>query len=112
MKKLTIESGVVFGPFDVIETLEDRYVCDGAHFQFNVVGKSTIENWKGPLPLSWADIDEVRKERNKLLSESDWTQVIDSPVDQIAWAIYRQALRDLPEQEDFPRTIVWPKKPQ
>lgn len=38
----------------------------------------------------------MRKERNRLLQESDWTQLDDAPVDKNAWAIYRQALRDLP----------------
>ena len=27
------------------------------------------------------------------------------------WAKYRQALRDLPQQEGFPYSIVWPEKP-
>lgn len=111
MKKLTIESGVVFGPFNVIETLEDRYVCDGAHFQFNVVGNSTVEDWTGPLPKSWKDPNEVRKDRNKLLSDSDWTQVADAPVDKTAWATYRQALRDITSQSGFPWTVEWPEQP-
>ena len=53
----------------------------------------------------------IRTERNRLLSESDWTQVIDAPVDQDAWAEYRQALRDITSQEGFPRNVVWPTKP-
>ena len=28
-----------------------------------------------------------------------------------SWAAYRQALRDLPEQEGFPFNINWPKQP-
>lgn len=54
---------------------------------------------------------EVRKERDAKLTESDWTQVADAPVDQTAWATYRQALRDIPEQAGFPNTINWPDKP-
>jgi hypothetical protein len=53
----------------------------------------------------------LRAERNQLLTASDWTQVIDAPVDQAAWAAYRQALRDLPQQAGFPTTITWPVKP-
>ena len=44
-------------------------------------------------------------ERNKLLSESDWTQLPDSPLStekKAEWATYRQALRDMPTQEGFP----------
>jgi hypothetical protein len=53
----------------------------------------------------------AREKRNALLAECDWTQVADAPVDNLAWAIYRQALRDISEQPGFPSTIVWPAAP-
>ena len=52
-----------------------------------------------------------RKKRDQLLADSDWTQVPDAPVDQAAWATYRQALRDVPQQTGFPTDINWPAKP-
>lgn len=55
--------------------------------------------------------EQIRNQRNQLLTESDWTQVADAPVDQAAWATYRQALRDIPQQEGFPTDIAWPTKP-
>ena len=55
--------------------------------------------------------DEARKYRNGLLAASDWTQVADAPVDQAAWATYRQALRDITAQAGFPETIAWPAVP-
>jgi len=64
-----------------------------------------------PSPDADAAAAEVRAERNKLLSESDWTQVIDAPVDQAAWAVYRQDLRDVPSQAGFPWTVDWPVAP-
>lgn len=54
----------------------------------------------------------LRNERNKLLKATDWTQVADAPVDQAAWATYRQALRDITAQEGFPQDITWPTKPE
>jgi len=45
------------------------------------------------------------------LAISDWTQTPDAPVDQQAWAEYRQELRDLPQQAGFPTEITWPVKP-
>lgn len=54
---------------------------------------------------------DARSFRDELLSASDWTQVADAPVDQAAWAAYRQALRDVPDQAGFPAEIVWPTKP-
>jgi hypothetical protein len=53
----------------------------------------------------------ARLRRNKLLRSSDWTQVSDAPVNQAAWATYRQALRDVPQQEGFPDNITWPEVP-
>lgn len=63
----------------------------------------------------WENIaDEARTQRDKLLAETDWTQVLDAPIDAAtreAYRVYRQALRDLPEQEGFPGTITWPELP-
>jgi hypothetical protein len=53
----------------------------------------------------------VRFNRNNLLAVSDWTQVADAPVDQAAWAAYRQKLRDLPETTSDFENIVWPTPP-
>jgi hypothetical protein len=52
----------------------------------------------------------MRLQRDRLLVESDWTQLPDAPVDRGAWATYRQALRDFPATwtagptADFPDT--------
>jgi len=55
--------------------------------------------------------EQVRAERDALLASSDWTQVADAPVDQAAWAVYRQALRDVTTQVGFPHDVVWPATP-
>lgn len=53
----------------------------------------------------------VRADRNKRLQDCDWTQLPDAPVDSAIWAIYRQELRDVTSQPDFPWNITWPSKP-
>jgi hypothetical protein len=53
----------------------------------------------------------IRKIRNGCLSGSDWTQLADAPVDDLAWAKYRQELRNIPSQVGFPWDVVWPAKP-
>jgi hypothetical protein len=58
-----------------------------------------------------AKANEVRNQRNNLISASDWTQLADSPADKAAWATYRQALRDIPQQEGFPLNVMWPTPP-
>jgi hypothetical protein len=55
---------------------------------------------------------EIRTERDAKLTSCDWTQVADAPVDQAAWATYRQALRDIPSQAGFPNEITWPTEPE
>lgn len=64
---------------------------------------------------SAARVDEqwtvIRAERNRLLADSDWTQLPDASVDADAWAIYRQALKDITQQAD-PFNIIWPTEPE
>lgn len=53
----------------------------------------------------------IRDQRNTKLSESDWTQVADAPVDKAVWVTYRQELRDISKQAGFPWDITWPIDP-
>ena len=53
----------------------------------------------------------ARARRDSLLAASDWSQLPDAPADNAAWASYRQALRDVPDQPGFPADIAWPEAP-
>ena len=56
----------------------------------------------------------ARTTRDSLLTQSDWSQVLDvvlSDSQKAAWKTYRQGLRDVPRQGGFPDTIVWPDAP-
>jgi hypothetical protein len=55
--------------------------------------------------------EQIKLWRNQELAFTDWTQLPDAPVDKVKWAIYRQALRDLPAQGGKPDAAVFPKKP-
>lgn len=61
------------------------------------------------------EIEEIEREnRNALLRRTDYTQLPDAPLtaQQVqAFATYRQALRDVPQQAGFPNTIEWPAEP-
>lgn len=71
--------------------------------------------------ITWADlisaiptvkIDDLRRERNKLLEKTDWTQLPDVPqATRDAWSTYRQALRDITETYSNLEDVVWPTKP-
>ena len=72
----------------------------------------TIRSW------SQEELDEaeenIRDQRDELLSSCDWTQIPDSPLSDIVkdeWKVYRQALRDIPNLEEFPTNITWPTEP-
>jgi hypothetical protein len=70
----------------------------------------------------------ARKIRNKLLDQSDAQMSLDrigvnttsatkfiaslATIFQAPWAVYRQALRDLPQQEGFPFDITFPTPPK
>jgi len=62
----------------------------------------------------WTDI---RTERDRLLTESDWTQGNDTPLsdaDVAKWKTYRTSLRDLPSDQSSKTKysdITWPTKP-
>lgn len=70
------------------------------------------EAWKAEQPdPSILVAEEVRQQRNTLLSETDWTQLNDAPLtdeEKEKYRTYRQALRDIPQQESFPEDITWP----
>jgi hypothetical protein len=55
--------------------------------------------------------ERLRIWRDAQLKASDWTQVEDSPSDKLAWSVYRQALRDLPNQSTNPDELVFPVAP-
>ena len=60
----------------------------------------------------WTDL---RERRNALLSQSDWTQMSDSPLsaeDRAIWVAYRKSLRDLPTTTTDPASPTWPTPPE
>lgn len=76
--------------------------------QYTVVPLSAEE-----LQAAYALIaQQVRDERTQQLMATDWTQVLDAPVDRTLWSQYRQQLRDVTSQPGFPYEILWPIKPE
>ena len=56
----------------------------------------------------------ARQKRDRLIAATDYLVTPDYPIESdrlAAVKTYRQALRDIPEQSGFPRTITWPDKP-
>lgn len=98
-------------PEDAVPVTEERYrtllAAQGE-------GKEIVEVRGKPVARDFEpNADELlitrRRQRDRLLAASDWTQLPDSPLfteDRMAWANYRKALRDL----DMTGTD-WPAQP-
>jgi len=72
----------------------------------------TLEEPREPTDAEkWAAIKRVRVE---LLAACDWTQALDAPLtiaERAAWADYRQALRDIPQDYALAEDAVIPPAP-
>lgn len=90
----------VLGPTFTDTTAEDGTVTTAAQHEAAYKAAKDAEQAKS-----------VREQRTQKLKDSDWTQVADAPVDKAAWAVYRQALRDVTSQAGFPWTVTWPEAP-
>ena len=58
--------------------------------------------------------ESIRIHRDNLLAETDKYMTIDYPISkevQDLMRAYRQALRDVPQQDGFPDNVIWPEKP-
>ena len=100
-------------PSDVVEITEDQhnFLVNAINEQAQEVyiddeGKLSLRN--RIIPTTWTDIT---RKRNRLLSKSDYTQMPDWNGDKAAWAVYRQALRDIPQTFETPNDVVWPTPP-
>ena len=59
---------------------------------------------------------QIRLERDQLLQDSDKKVIVDiwekySPIEKEQISNYRQSLRDLTDQENFPISVEWPLEP-
>lgn len=78
--------------------------------EHQLIGDKTAEEIQSEIENKWIGIRQIR---NGLLMESDWTQLVDSPLspeDKELWKIYRQSLRDITNFEN-PDEVIWPEKP-
>ena len=71
-----------------------------------LVGAEWVLDWD----LVALSADEARALRDELLAATDWTANSDVTMTADMTA-YRQALRDIPAQADFPNTVTWPVAP-
>lgn len=94
----------------------DGFICQAVKHDYisgNFTEINECPDWKIQLEKEILSLD-VRLERNKLLSDTDHLIQEDYPISdekKQEIKVYRQALRDIPQQDGFPENIVWPDKP-
>ncbi len=68
-----------------------------------------------PAPTTEELAAQARSQRDALIAATDYLMASDYPLTdekRQELTVYRQALRDVPEQSGFPTEIVWPTKPE
>lgn len=112
--QLLAEYGVyeVHVPVKPTDTLTSSYFIENTPTQDS--SGTWVARWvEQRVDLATA-ISAVRTHREVLLKNCDWTQLPDSPLSdekKAEWATYRQALRDITADSDFPYSITWPTEP-
>jgi len=103
---------------DVSEMMSKKY-WNGTQWSEREASPGYYYYWEN---ASWhLDLDKLqtalREERDAKLVATDWTQMPDSPLSaekQAEWASYRQALRDVPQNNlniTHINEVVWPTQP-
>jgi len=82
---------------------------DGTEETRNYTAEEEAKQDAFELESAWR---ELRRCRNILLAECDWTVLADTPTPTAAWKTYRQALRDLPANTTDPLNVAWPSRPE
>jgi hypothetical protein len=106
-------------PIYGIDGRQGQYICrewekpEGA---IEMQGPPPTPNAVAQADGTWGySSDAIRGERDRLLSACDFTQLPDAPLSaaqKAEWSDYRQALRDIPLQDGFPNSVVWPIAPE
>ena len=80
-----------------------------------IIEDNAEQRWKGDGPSDDSEDAKwglMRSERDRKLTECDWTQVGDVPnAIKTKWQTYRQSLRDLPANTSDPLNPTWPSEP-
>jgi hypothetical protein len=95
--------------------VQDKPTCEVYEYivwqdgQWNIIDDT--ENYNRQ--LEYKEANKVRTERDYLISQADIliNKAEDNEQDASALRQYRQALRDVPQQEGFPFDVVFPENP-
>jgi len=111
-KEISTEMLEGYGVFAVIENKPE---CD-PYVQTLSAGTPVLRDGQWQVDYTATNIPEaeaeevIRNARHEMLYATDWMALSDVTMSDEMTA-YRQALRDITEQEGFPFAVVWPTKP-
>lgn len=117
--------------FDVAVVMDDRifpftYLVDGSDDNDSKVSLAVKNAYKNnaidikeyPDSLKKSNLkalkNKVRSMRDERLAKTDYLIMSDYPIsdsDRELVLAYRQALRNIPQQEGFPESVIWPEPP-
>ena len=102
---------------------QQRFDLEPTEENYAVFVKPFVDQWQAKNDEMEAEKAEqsdeiaaaaVREKRDQLIAETDFLMMPDYPLSsegRQAVQAYRQALRDVPQQEGFPFGVHWPEKP-
>lgn len=99
-------------------TIADIQLCKtlGAHIVLEGDGFRIVKDSEPTTEELYEELaTKVRAERDMKIAETDYYMMPDYPSDPNnieEMKVYRQALRDVPKQEGFPRDVRWPDVPK
>jgi hypothetical protein len=108
----TSQEGILINVFDGEDYIEGEY-SDETYIVVNGVAQQKPKSELDAIAAERATA-QMKMRRDMLLNASDFTQVPDAPFtseQQQAWRVYRQALRDLPDNINDIFNIAWPVEP-
>tara|TARA_R110000803_G_scaffold198074_1_gene261761 strand:+ start:3031 stop:3486 length:456 start_codon:yes stop_codon:yes gene_type:complete len=83
--------------------------CSGGYMQTWLVTDYTEEQIQShQAGVTGTKSNRILRHRNQKLKETDWTALSDVHMTD-EMRVYRQALRDVTLQKDFPQHVVWPE---
>ncbi|END5526323.1 phage tail assembly chaperone [Vibrio vulnificus] len=98
---LYINGSLLAGFYDDEES-RDHLITMGFSLE-SIEAAFDAEKWK-----------HIRVQRDKYMSETDWTQFSDSPLTpekKAEFIEYRNELRNIPQNYGKPDEVIWPEKP-
>jgi hypothetical protein len=102
-------------PNDVIDVTDQYdYLIDQINYHNREIAviDSQIIIVDRPIIVSEPSWDDIILLRNRLLTESDYTQLPDVNLpNKQEWTAYRQLLRDIPQTYQEPSMVIWPTPP-